>query len=64
MNMDLLIGVIIGIVCTLSILYVIHWTKKTNAMIEGIQEDSINKTARINQLETELNKYKTIFDNK
>ena len=62
--MEFVIGIICGVCLTLAMTYIIHWCNKTNKMIEDIQEDNINKTARINQLQEELTKYKNIIDNK
>lgn len=62
--MDFIIGLGTGILLTIVIVVTIKWSKSINDEIDRLNEDKINKDARINQLENELIKYKNIIDNK
>lgn len=62
--MDFVIGLGTGILLMLVIVVTIKWSKSINDEIDRLNEDKINKDARINQLENELIKYKNIIDNK
>lgn len=62
--MDFIIGLGTGILLMLVIVVTIKWSKSINDEIDRLNEDSINKSARITQLETELTKYRNIVDNK
>ena len=62
--MEFVIGVGTGVLLMIVIVVTIKWSKSINDEIDRLNEDSINKSARINQLENELIKYKNIIDNK
>ena len=62
--MEFVIGVGTGVLLMIVIVVTIKWSKSINDEIDRLNEDSINKSARINQIENELIKYKNIIDNK